>query len=63
MSGHWAYIWPTYLASGLAISLLSVLIWRRGRKLRQKLDLIERRRDTGPEHATSEQEAQPRGDA
>ena len=44
MSGHWAYIWPTYIASGLAISVLSALIWHRGRKLRQKLDLIERRK-------------------
>lgn len=47
MGGHAVYVWPAYGVSALALLGLAFAIWRRGRRLRQRLDKVESARRSG----------------
>lgn len=41
MGGYAAYVWPAYGLSALGLGGLVVWTWRRGRRLRRRLDAAE----------------------
>jgi len=41
MGGYAAYVWPAYGASVLVLAAVTLLIWRRGRELKKRLEKFE----------------------
>ncbi len=44
MGGYGQYVWPAYAISLLAIGSLAFAVWRRGRRLKRRLDAAENAR-------------------
>ena len=45
MSDQWAYIWPAYGISAVALGALIVYVWRRNRALKRRLADLEAREE------------------
>lgn len=41
MGGYAAFVWPAYLISVLVLGVLTYVIWRRGRVLKQRLQALK----------------------
>ena len=45
MSDQWAYIWPAYGISAVALGALIVYVWRHNRALKRRLADLEAREE------------------
>ncbi|MEM8770664.1 MAG: heme exporter protein CcmD [Pseudomonadota bacterium] len=45
MGGYAAFVWPAYGVSALVVGAVSFAIWRRGRRLKRRLDAFEKDKD------------------
>lgn len=43
MGGYAAYVWPAYLISAATLGGLTIFVWRRARRARERLRALEER--------------------
>ncbi|MBI1366409.1 MAG: heme exporter protein CcmD [Alphaproteobacteria bacterium] len=51
MGGYAAFVWPAYGLSAIALAGLAAFIWRRGRRLRQRLRQLDQVRGGAQQNA------------